>query len=434
MSCRRLCTLAVLVFVLTPLGAGGQDGQGAFRLSFRNESGMLQTLAADHIDRSNPFFRSLGTNGRACLTCHVPSDGWSLTPATASRRFEQTGGEHPLFRVNDGSTSPVADVSTVEARRAAYALLLSRGLIRIGMTAPAGAEFVVEAVDDPYGFADVTRLSLFRRPLPTTNLAFLSTVMWDGRETFDGQALHFDLAHQANGATLGHAQAAEALTADQQAAIVDFEASLFTAQLVDQQAGRLAGAGAAGGPEALARQEFSIGVNTGAGATPTVFTLFDAWLSATPPAGQMDEARQAVALGQDIFNHRTFGTEGFTCSSCHNAPNAGSHSTMLFVDLGIAGFAIRPRDPALPLYTLRCLATGAVVRTSDPGRAMVTGRCDDIGRFKIPTLRGLAARAPYFHDGSAATLQDVVRFYEDRFTIGLRTPERDALVAFLRAL
>src|SRR6185295_12953353 len=119
------------------------------------------------------------------------------------------------------------------ARRQAYALLLSRGLIRVGMTVPPNAEFAVEAVDDPYGYADSTRLSLFRRPLPTTNLAFLSTLMWDGRETFEGRALHFDLAHQANGATLGHAQAADALTPEQQAAIVDFEGALFTAQLHD---------------------------------------------------------------------------------------------------------------------------------------------------------------------------------------------------------
>src|SRR6185295_11136457 len=140
------------------------------------------------------------------------------------------------------------DVSTVETRRAAYSMLLSRGVFRVGMGVPEGAEFVVEGVDDPYGFADTGRLSLFRRPLPTTNLAFLSTLMWDGRETFEGQALHFDLAHQANGATLGHAQAAEGLTPEQQAAIVAFEVSLFTAQFRDSQAGELTAAGADGGP------------------------------------------------------------------------------------------------------------------------------------------------------------------------------------------
>jgi hypothetical protein len=431
---RLLCVLAALVASLAPGGAGGRTDIPV-ELDFRNRTGMVQTLSTTGpMDFSNPFFQDLGTNGRACVTCHAPSDGWSLTPTTVRSLFERTRGLHPLFRTNDGSTSPAADVSTLEARRGAYALLLSRGLIRIGMTPPAGAEFVVEAVDDPYGFADVTRLSLFRRPLPTTNLAFLSTVMWDGRETFDGQALHFDLAHQANGATLGHAQAAEALTAEQQAAIVDFELSLFTAQIRDQQAGALIAAGARGGPGALAAQSFFAGNNSGLGASSSVFTLFNAWASPTPPVDALGEARQAVVIGQDIFNNRQFGEQGLTCSGCHNAPNAGSNSSMAFVDLGIASGTIRPRDPALPLYTLRCLATNTVVRTTDPGRALVTGRCDDIGRFKVPTLRGLAARAPYFHDGSAATLNDVVLFYDDLFKIGLRVAQKDALVAFLRAL
>jgi hypothetical protein len=430
---RLLSALAALVVSLAP-GAAGRAGLPP-ELDFRNEAGMVRTLSTTGpIDLSSPFFQSLGTNGRSCATCHVPSDGWSVTPATVRLLFERTRGLGPLFRTNDGSTSPDADVSTVEARRTAYGLLLSRGLIRIGMMAPANAEFVIEAVEDPYGYADVTRLSLFRRPLPTTNLAFLSTVMWDGRETFDGQAVHFDLGRQASGATLGHAQAAEALTAEQQSAIVAFEMSLFTAQIRDNQAGRLVAAGAQGGPRALAGQSFTAGTDSGPGASPAVFTLFDAWARAGAPVDPLGEARQAVAIGQDIFNNRTFGEQGLRCGGCHNATNAGSHSSMEFFDLGIAGGAIRPRDPALPLYTLRCLATNALVRTTDPGRALVTGRCADIGRFKVPTLRGLAARAPYFHDGSAATLNDVVLFYEDLFKIGLRAAEKEALVAFLRSL
>ena len=55
-------------------------------------------------------------------------------------------------------------------------------------------------------------------------------------------------------------------------------------------------------------------------------------------------------------------------------------------------------------------------------------------RFKGPILRGLAARAPYFHNGSAATLSDVVEFYETRFQIGLTPREKADLIAFLRAL
>src|SRR5205814_4185662 len=102
--------------------------------------------------------------------------------------------------------------------RRAFSMLLNRGVIRVGMPVPPDAEFDLIAVDDPYGFASATELSLFRRPLPSTNLRFLNTVMWDGRETLQKllptnsqeqnlAALRFDLADQANAATRGHAQA-----------------------------------------------------------------------------------------------------------------------------------------------------------------------------------------------------------------------------------
>jgi len=74
------------------------------------------------------------------------------------------------------------------------------------------------------------------------------------------------------------------------------------------------------------------------------------------------------------------------------------------------------------------------VQTTDPGRAMITGKWSDIGKFKGPILRALAARAPYFHNGSADTLADVVDFYDTRFNIGLTMREKADLIAFLRAL
>lgn len=74
------------------------------------------------------------------------------------------------------------------------------------------------------------------------------------------------------------------------------------------------------------------------------------------------------------------------------------------------------------------------VRGTDPGRALITGKCADIGKLKGPVLRGLAARAPYFHNGSAASLQDVVEFYDQRFSIGLSEQDKADLVAFLNSL
>jgi len=132
-------------------------------------------------------------------------------------------------------------------------------------------------------------------------------------------------------------------------------------------------------------------------------------------------------LGRDITG---------TCTTCHDAPNAGDHSVPAHLRIGID--AARPAGGLdvsdLPVYTLRHDATGETVTTTDPGRALVTGKWADVGKFKGPVLRGLAARAPYFHNGAAATLEDAVRFYDARFAIGLTPGERADLAAFLAAL
>src|SRR4029077_19227793 len=128
-----------------------------------------------------------------------------------------------IFRINDGSNSPLADVSTLDARKRAYSMLLNKGVIRVGLAVSRNAEFMLESVDDPYGFASASEFSLFRRVLPSTNLRFLTAVMADGREThapfkppMDAGADMADLVAsfkgQAINATLGHAQAAGAPT------------------------------------------------------------------------------------------------------------------------------------------------------------------------------------------------------------------------------
>src|SRR5256885_9365089 len=131
-----------------------------------------------------------------------------------------------IFRTNDGSNSPSADVSSLAARRSAYSMVLTKGLIRVGIGVPAAADFELVAVDDPYHYASAAELSLFRRPLPSTNLKFLSTVMWDGRETVPGQAIHLDLSQQANDATQGHAQGPP-LSGAQRESIVAMETALY---------------------------------------------------------------------------------------------------------------------------------------------------------------------------------------------------------------
>ena len=88
----------------------------------------------------------------------------------------------------------------------------------------------------------------------------------------------------------------------------------------------------------------------------------------------------------------------------------------------------------LPVFTLVNKTTNATVQTTDPGRALITGKWADIGKLKGPILRGLASRAPYFHNGSASTLEDVLTFYDKRFNISFTVQEKADLIAFLNAL
>ena len=486
-STRRWTTFPIaLVALLGGLGsqparAADEDARRAPRSPLvlaPNSSGVAATFnTAGRIDSSNPFFQSLGANGRSCSTCHQAQEGWTITPQGVRERFASSHGTDPIFRLNDGANSPNADVSTHAAREKAYSMLLEKALIRVGLPIPQTAQFELVKADDPYGFASTNELSLFRRPLPTTNLRFVNTVMWDGRETFRSDTstdclygtttcfapLHFDLADQSNAATVGHAQAASPLTDAQRAAIVAFETGLFTAQIFDRHAGRLTAQGANGGPTFLSGRESYFGINdvlvgdyrTHASFTPNSMLLFDAWSGYVPDARRDDEedrdrdvavVRRAVARGQALFNGKPIlitGVKGInddlhiatlqgTCTTCHNTPDAGNHSIPMPLDIGIADAA--RRTPDMPLYTLRNKETGAVVQTTDPGRALITGKWRDIGRFKGPTLRGLAARAPYFHNGSAADLREVVNFYNDRFGIGFTEQEIQDLLSFLKAL
>jgi cytochrome c peroxidase len=123
-----------------------------------------------------------------------------------------------------------------------------------------------------------------------------------------------------------------------------------------------------------------------------------------------------------------------TCGTCHDSPNVGNHSFPAPLNIG-TGDLTSPLDVSyLPVITLQNKNTGAVVQTTDPGRALVTGSWSDIGKVKGPILRGIAARAPYFHNGSAQTLLDVINFYDRRFGIGFTNQEKADLVAFLSAL
>ena len=131
-------------------------------------------------------------------------------------------------------------------------------------------------------------------------------------------------------------------------------------------------------------------------------------------------------------------TVGF-CGTCHDTPNVGNHSVKAPLNIGVADAGAKSPPglniSGLPVFTLECNdgQTPPFVVT-DPGRALITGNCADIGKVKGPILRGLAARAPYFHNGSAARLEDVVNFYDQRFGIGFTDQQKNDLVNFLNTL
>ena len=447
------------------------------------------------IDKHNEFFQSLGTNGRSCSTCHIADQAMSFTPAHAKSVYNRTRGADPLFASVDG-----ANCSTVASQdRAGHSLMLNNGLLRIAIPLPSNAEFSISAVHDPYGCAlqidpktQLLTASMYRRPLPSANLSFLSGIMFDGRETvvpltsaatFEAN-LRADLAHQALDATMGHAQAAVAPSEAQLTSIVNFELALFAGQLWDNDAGLLSAGGAMGGPMNLANQPYYPGINDTLGAdpngipfTPVSMTLYSAWAESSRDddrASRDDdraEARTAIAAGEKLFDNAPMvisNVRGLndnaalnkpsvfagTCATCHDTPNIGHHSLPLPLDIG-TGHSSNPNYesdpkvaaalgelsmPDLPVFLISgCpnpfnAGQAESFYTTDPGRALITGHCADFNRVKGPILRGLAARAPYFHNGAAGNLRELVNFYNQRFSMALSERQKNELIAFLNTL
>jgi cytochrome c peroxidase len=450
---------------------------------FPNPGGSSSTYSTTGaIDLTGPFFQSLGSNGRTCGSCHQPSDGMSVSSAHVQQRFDTTQGLDPIFRTVDGSNcNHNIDVSTVEGRSAAYGLLRTRGLIRIAIQVPITADYEVISVENPYACNETDSISQYRRPLPATNLRFLSTVMFDGRESsaLTGttkilpanypDSLVSDLMHQSLDATKGHAQGdGTKPTPEEQQQIVEFEMALFTAQATGNTTGNLNVQGATGGPKALINEPFFIGINSqipvfenpaSAPFNPAIFNPFDEWVGLP-----YDDARAAVARGQALFNSKPINITGVaglnddkavgglvtggisvipgTCGTCHDTPNVGNHSFPTPLNIGTG-------DPSpanglvnlggldvtyLPKITVRNKITGEQKITTDLGQALIDGRYDHVGKIKGPILRGLSARAPYFHNGSAQSLLDVIHFYEVRFGVVFTPQEEADLVAFLSSL
>ena len=314
-----------------------------------------------------------------------------------------------------------------------------------------------------------------------------SVVLWDGRHNLNKQ-----VKAAANTLMLG-----PNVNDTQANSVATFMTSVFTAQDVTNGVGLLSIFGADGGAHNLRQMALSSSApcvpmtdpkkagsfNPPVTPPPTVcllavqpFNLYTAWEKLPSRTGFA-----SVARGEELFNNRPFtfptlpGT--FTCTGCHLTTNVGNFPFVdpedeifappLFVRYGLdspeflAQLARRnkrlhsfvERTKGLPVYSItptvspaECglavlpdLETGKPIdktlnTSTDPGRAMVTGKCADLGAFKPPILRGLATHAPYFHNGAAATIEDVVNFYDTILQAKFTDQDRADLAAFLRSL
>jgi hypothetical protein len=416
------------------------------RISILNTTGLIHT-------RDHPFFEPLGINGRACVTCHQPSNAMSVSTSIVQTRWSETEGKDPLFAAVDGSNCP----DLPQGARSSHSLLLDRGLFRIALPWPpkdtGGAamepEFRIEVLRDPtgcntspvYGLASGNAaISVYRRPRVAANLRHVIagpggiSLMADSREP--------SLRTQAISAAMIHEQAEAPPSAEQLRRIIDFETQIYVAQSADIRGGLLDERGIPGvlGPENL----------SGASSDLPSPVSFDVWRK--PKQGEdlgvQREFRASVARGSDLFYGRQFRLRDSTLETCSSCHKAGSTRWMDVGTTNVGTTNIETTSSAaaqgaseLPLFRITCRETasphpvlGRVIYTQDPGRALISGKCADVGSIVIPQFRGLAARAPYFSNGSAKSLQDVVEFYDKRFGIRYTEREEQDLVNFLSVL
>jgi hypothetical protein len=446
---------------------------------FPDPSGHLMVLngnGAFNTDR-HPFFEAVGSNGRACVTCHQPSNAMSLGVAQIRERWTETHGTDPVFAAVDGSNCPTLP----QAQPASHSLLLDRGLFRIYLPWPALAsdgtpihpEFTIQVVRDPtgcntsplYGLnSPHPAISVYRRPRVVGNLKFVlgredlaqdaaisgapASLAADGRDR--------TLEQQAAEAMHAHEQSGGALTAAQLRQIVDYESQVFVAQTDDNLGGELAEVDGPLGAWNLARSKVAQSNVQSDASHRALFLDANYWKSPSSAAGAaQSEFRASVARGNAIFTSRPFRIDGVanlatgksprsvtgTCGTCHTAPLSGSSLQQQAMDVGTTELVHSADLAGLPLFKITCDPTaaphpylGRVIYTTDPGRALVTGKCSDVGSIVMQQFRGLAARAPYFSNGSAKTLMDVVDYYDRRFNMALTPRDKQDLVNFLSAL
>jgi len=485
----------------------GQSGAAPALARYPDDWGQIEVLNAQGGTEShgNAFFEPIGSNGRACVTCHQPASGMGLSVAAIQRRWRETQGRDPLFAPIDGANCPDLPVSDPRS----HSLLLKRGLLRVALPWPRHAgpdgtpvvpEFTIEVVRDPTGCNTSPRyglhspdphISVYRRPRVVGNLDYVAPDA--GGTTFGGagpfnakrmgmvmdrdphtgaysamnimaDAREPSLRNQAIDAAHDHLQIPRPPSEAQLQQIVQFESQVFVAQGIDRVGDDFT---LADTPPALGARNLKsspsgvLGDNFG----KPVFKTFEVWQNRSQnEAAARADFKASVIRGYAVFFTRPFwirdvahiNTVGLgnpakrTCVTCHNLQMVGTDASAGWVDLGTtnepwAGEPLYSPDsdatPDLPLFKVVCNPEvrphpflGRVIYTHDPGRALISGKCYDVGSIVMGQLRGLAARAPYFSNGSAEDLRALVDFYDRRFNMSLTQQEKTDLVNFMSVL
>ena len=430
-------------------------------IASRDPSGQLRTFTTNNgFDLENPFFQDLGTNGRVCFTCHRPIRAGPSRPSRCATALHR----------NERARSDLPEQRRLELRRRGH---------RYARQAAGRVQPVAHARADPNrhrrpGWRRVrhrrcrrsvrmrgrtTSVSMYRRPLPSTNLRFLSAVMWDGREIIGDN--HCPSGPRATGGRRDNRTCAGGATPDRsgEAGDRDFETGLFTAQAVSDDAGVVACATAQRrSGRAVARKTSSSGSTIRSDSiqrprrSTRVPSVFRCVVDASGQRPDVARARRAIARGQEIFNTKPIvitGVAGLnnqtfpsgvtvpdpfigTCTTCHDTPNAGNHSVKAPLNIG-TDRCLAPHRRHAALH-----AAAHVDRRHGPDDGSRSRDGDgQVGRHREVQGAGSArAGGPgaVLPQRFAATLDEVIDFYESRFNIGLTARERADLLAFLKAL
>lgn len=448
--------------------------------------------------KGHAFFEPLSANGRACVTCHQPADAMGLSLTSIQQQWRETAGKDPLFATVDGANCPNLPAGEAASHSLLLTRGLFRVALPWPPKNPDGSaidpEFTLEVVRDPtgcnthptYGLSsDNPMVSVYRRPRIAANTKYpahqsprmspfigkngLPTARDPDTGNFVGMnmmadARHPSLAVQARDAVVNHLEFTGKLSKKQLDEIVDFEQRIYAAQVTLTQAGSLVEPDGppAFGPRNLAKGDPGVlGNNT----TRWVFPMGDAWKTPSPSETAEQVAKRAqIRRGHDVFFFRTFwikdsmhlNTVGLgnptkrTCATCHGMHMTGLDSANGWMDVGTTNLPWAKevpqnpwsdKKPDLPLFKITCKPRvsphpylGRVIYTQDPGRALISGKCNDVGTIVMQQFRGLASRAPYFSNGSAASIRELIDFYDRRYNIQYSEQERLDLETFLASL